>query len=462
MPPSVTQADKLNMVVETVGRLVRRGAMSNLCKIFDTLRAVEISHVLQKLARPDRRLAFRALYEHDLDKCSEALTEIGTEVAVRLIEGMEIEQIEHLLAKMAPDDQAPFIDALPDELREELLAKMQVEEKAEVEELLSFPSETAGRIMTPNVFSLEEDLTVDDAISELQKITAEHEMVFYIYVVDQRNHLVGIISLRQLLQNAPHRPLKDFMTTDVISVRTHTDQEEVAREVANYNLLAVPVVDEENKLVGIVTVDDVIDVIREEAQEDLFALAGIDATDRALGTPFQSMKRRIPWLILSPFAAFSISVFVIDRFRDVLLDVKYAILLPLVAAMGGHAATQTLTVVVRGISTGEVTGETGRRAFAKEFVVGGLNGIILGLTAAGLTWGFFGPKVAAVICVSLLFLMTVAAVVGTLVPITLKRLNFDPAIASSLFVITMTDMLGFLAFLGLAVAALKYFPDVAA
>ncbi len=453
-------------MVESVSRLVRRGATSNLLKIFEKARPVEIAAVLQDLPRPERREAFSTLFQNDIEKTAEAISELKEEVAISLLDSLENPQIEKILRAMPPDDAAVLIEALPEERREELLAKMKIDEKGEVQELLEFDSETAGRIMTTNVLALIEDLTVEQAISELQKrLRDEPENSFYLYVIDDRGHLVGVCSLRELLIRSPETRLKQFMKTDVISARTHTDQEEVAHLVADYNLLAVPVVDEENKLIGLVTVDDVIDVIREEATEDIFALAGVDADDRALGNASRSFKRRIPWLLVSLGTAL-ISVVVVSQFHTTLQqNLEFAILLPLVAAIGGHAATQTMTVVVRGISTGEVNSETGRRAFFKEVAVGLINGLVMGVAGAGLVAlrGKSleeGATLGAIVFLSMIVIMLVAAVIGSFIPITLKRFNFDPAIASSVFVITITDVLGFFAFLGLATMTLRFFPQL--
>ena len=456
---------RLQWMVESVSRLVRRGATSNLLKIFEKAHPVEVSAVLQNLPRSERRSAFTTLFHHDIKKTSEAISEVTPEVAVKLFDLLEVDDVEKILREMTPDDAAVLIDELPEERRDELLGKMKMEEKAEVEELLEFPSETAGRIMTPNVLAMDEDLTIANAISEMQKRLEEPENSFYLYVVDDRNHLVGVSSLRQLLirfLRTPDTRLKELMTTDVISVRADTDQEEVARLVADYNLLAIPVVDHENKLVGLVTVDDVIDVIREEATEDLFALAGVEADDRALGDAPRSFRRRVPWLLIS-LATGLISVFVVSQFRATIdSNVEFAILLPLVAAIGGHAATQTMTVVVRGISTGEVNSETSRRAFFKELLVGLINGPVMG-TVGALAIGLFrgnsladGVMLGAIVFVSLVVIMAVASIMGAFIPITLKRFNFDPAVASAVFVITITDVIGFCAFLGLATLALRW------
>ncbi len=220
---------------------------------------------------------------------------------------------------------------------------------ADVGDLLEYPEKTAGRIMNPKVFALSEDMTAAEAITALQG-SRDVEMVFYLYVIDGRRHLVGVVSLRRLLLVPPDTPLKRIMTTDLISARVDMDQEEVARQVASYNLLAIPVVDEENKLVGVITVDDVIDVIKDEATEDVYRLAGLASDDRVFTTPAESLRKRLPWLIVNLATAF-IAASVVKLFEGTIgVVTSLAVFMPVVAGMGGNAATQTLAVIVRGIA----------------------------------------------------------------------------------------------------------------
>src|SRR5262245_57928584 len=212
---------------------------------------------------------------------------------------LQTEEIASVLQELPTDDAVLFIGELPVDMRERLLGLMKVEASTDVQELLSFPEGTAGRIMTPDVFALKEDMTVGETISAIQEASRDVELVYYLYIVDDRNHLVGVSSLRQLLLVPPTTPLKKIMSTDVISVRTDTDQEEVAQIVARYDLLGVPVVDDENKLVGIITVDDVLDVIREEATEDIYALSGVSSEDSVLSPPLRSVRLRLPWLLVN-------------------------------------------------------------------------------------------------------------------------------------------------------------------
>jgi magnesium transporter len=283
------------------------------------------------------------------------------------------------------------------------------------------------------------------------------EVVFYLYIIDNRRHLVGVASLRRLLLVPPSTPLKRIMTTDIISVRVDMDQEEVARQVASYNLLAIPVVDNENKLVGVITVDDVIDVIKDEATEDVYRLAGVSGDDRVFTRPSESLRKRLPWLqvnlVTALVAASVVAIFEgsIERWTTL------AVFMPVVAGMGGNAAMQTLTVIVRGIALGELTFANTRKALLKEALVGLGNGIGVGVVAALVVWLWKGNAwLGLVIGSAMIINMFVAATAGTLIPLGLRALKVDPALASSVFITTLTDVFGFLSFLGLATLVLRY------
>jgi magnesium transporter len=282
-------------------------------------------------------------------------------------------------------------------------------------------------------------------------------MVFYLYVVDARRHLVGVVSLRRLLLVSPETPLKRIMTADIISARVDMDQEEVARQVAAYNLLAIPVVDAENKLVGIITVDDVIDVIKDEATEDIYRLAGVAGDERAFTPATESLRKRLPWLGINLVTAF-LAAAVVGLFEGTIdLFPVLAVFMPIVAGMGGNAGTQTLTVIVRGIALGELSWSNSRKALLKEVLVGLGNGVVLGATAAVVVWLVRGnPTLGLVLGLAMIINMFVAAAAGTLVPLGLRAANVDPALASSVFITTMTDMFGFFSFLGLATVFARY------
>ena len=276
--------------------------------------------------------------------------------------------------------------------------------------------------------------------------------------MDQSNQfLVGVVSLRELLLNPPSMPLKKIMATDVISMPTTVDQEEVARIVGQYNLVAVPIVDEENRLVGMVTVDDVVDVLRDEATEDIYSLAGVDTEERVTTPAIRSLRLRLPWLHVNLITAVLASTVVYAFSKTISQVVALAVLMPIVAGMGGNAAIQTLTVTVRGLALGELTWANSKRIIIKEVLVGIGNGAVLGVVTALIAWLWFKrPLLGVIIGLAMIINLFVAALTGILIPLVLKRLKADPAVASGIFVTTFTDVCGFFSFLGLATLFLKW------
>jgi magnesium transporter len=282
-------------------------------------------------------------------------------------------------------------------------------------------------------------------------------MVFYLYVVDERRHLVGVVSLRRLLLVSPETPLKRIMTADLISARVDMDQEEVARQVASYNLLAIPVVDQENKLAGVITVDDVIDVIKDEATEDIYRLAGVSGDESVFTPAAETFRKRLPTLTIQLITLFAAAA-VVALFEPTIAKVTaLAVFMPIVAGIGATAATQTLTVMVRGLALGELNWSNSRKALLKEVSIGIGNGVLLGVVAAVVAWVAKGdPVLGALLGVAMVVNLFVAAAAGTLVPLGLRAANLDPALASSVVVTTLTDVLGFGTFLGFATLFLRY------
>jgi magnesium transporter len=445
------------LLAETVRKLLARGAVVNAFNILNRLHAADVAGILGDLPEQLRREAFTTLNRRNLGLASEALSELGPERGALLLSEMSSQEIGDLLQELDPDDAAAFVSALPSELQESILGAMRTKEASEVEDLLQYPEETAGRIMSPKVFSLHEETTVGDAIRKLQD-AGDLPMVFYIYVVDDQGKLSGVLSLRQLLLKRPEIKLKDIMVTDVIRVTADTDQEEVAQLVASYNLLAVPVVDQQNNLVGFITVDDVIDVIKDEATEDIFRLAGVDTDERVFNPPRTSVVKRIPWLVVNLATAF-IAALVVSQFEGAIAQFAVlAVFMPIVPSMGGNAGNQALTVMVRGIALGELSWANSRKALFKEILVGAVNGLATGVLAGLVAyWWKANPWLGAVLALAMLGNLVVAAVAGTLVPLVLRRMKIDPALASSVFVTTATDVAGFLLFLGLGAAFLARF-----
>ena len=447
---------KIDVVLDSVRRLLRLGATANLVNLLQKQHPADLAQVFAELGEKDRASAFTLLLDRNSKLAMEALSELGPEGGAALLADRSAEDIARLLHDLPSDDAASIIDNLPEALSTAVLELIEKRPGDEVGELLEYDEQTAGRIMNPKVFALSEDMTAGEAITTLQG-ARDVEMVFYLYVVDIRRHLVGVISLRRLLLVPPTTPLKRIMTTDLTSVRTGTDQEEVARLVASYNLLAIPVVDEENKLVGVITVDDVIDVIKDEATEDVYRLAGVAGDDRVFSTAGESLRKRVPWLEVNLVTAF-LAASVVALFEGRIKDLPaLAVFMPVVAGMGGNAATQTLTVIVRGIALGELTWANSRKALFKEAAVGLGNGLACGVVGAIVVWILKGdPFLGAILCAAMIINMFVAATAGTLIPLALRAMKVDPALASSVFITTLTDVFGFASWLGLGSLFVKY------
>jgi magnesium transporter len=453
MPPPQR---RIELILESVRRLLRMGATPNLVNLLQKQHPADLAQIFGELPEKERHAAFNTLVEKNGKLTMEALSELGPEKGAKLLALRSAEEIARLTQEIASDDAAALIDYLPEELSTVVLELIRPKPGGGVSELLEYEERTAGRLMNPNVFALAEELTAGEAIIALQN-ARDVEMVFYLYVVDERRHLVGVVSLRRLLLVPPDTPLKRIMTSDVYSARVDTDQEEVARMVASYNLLAVPVVDAENKLAGVITVDDVIDVIKDEATEDVFRLAGVSKEDGVLTPPQESLRRRLPWLGVNLVTAF-IAASVVALFSQTIDKVvALAALMPVVAGMGGNAATQTLAVIVRGLALGELTWTNARQALLKEGLVGLGNGLVLGLVAAIGAWAWTGrPVIGGVLALAMIINMFIAATAGTLIPLGLRALKVDPALASSVFITTLTEVFGFFSFLGLATIFLRF------
>ena len=446
---------RIDLVLDSAKRLLRIGATANLLNLLQKQHPADLAQLFGELSDRDREAAFSVLADRNGRLAMETVSEIGPEGGAALLGTRSAEDIARLAQEIPSDDAAALIDYLPEELSTAVLALMRPKESGVVENLLEYEEQTAGRIMNPNVFALSEEMTVGQAIAELQG-ARDVEMVFYLYVVDERRHLVGVTSLRRLLLVSPETPLKRIMTADLISARVDTDQEEVARQVASYNLLAIPVVDPENKLVGIITVDDVIDVIKDEATEDILRLAGVSGDESVFTSPLESLKLRFPWLAVNLVTAF-VAASVVALFEHTISRLTVlAIFMPIVAGMGGNAATQTLTVIVRGIALGELTWSNARKALIKEIIVGVSNGLATVVIAAIVVSLFRGdPVIGVLLGVAMLFNLLVAAIAGTLIPLGLKAMKIDPALASSVFITMFTDVVGFGSFLGLATLYLR-------
>lgn len=373
-------------------------------------------------------------------------SELEQEIVLRLIENMPAEKVAGILEQMPNDDVVDILGNLSGEQAKALLDLMIKASSEEVGELLGRDPETAGGIMVADFIALKEETTAKEAVEALQKEYVDIEMPFYLYVVDDHGHLVGVVSLRQLVIVHPATKLKSIMATEVVCVRTNPDQEEVAKIVAHYNILAVPVVDENNMLVGIVTVDDVIDIIREEATEDIFKMAGISGDVEYIETQtiFKSIRKRLPWLLASWIGGI-IACYVVGHFQQSLSKLVYlAAFMPIIMGMGGNVGTQTSASVMRGLATGRINIRQIWRVILKELTVGFCLGFFYGVMIslfAQFRYGFGLWELGLVVGFAMICSMTVAATLASCLPLAFHRLGTDPAVATGPFVTTFTDIL---------------------
>jgi magnesium transporter len=446
---------KLQLLIETTRRLIRRQATANLTRIMTKTHPADVAHLLEYLNEREQRAIFDLI--HDSEKAAEVLSEIDKALSAQLLEGMDKQRITEILQVMSSDDRAGFVSELPEELAEEILSLMAKKQSEQVEDLLSYQEDTAGRIMTPDFFALLDETSAKEAIEALQR-ASEAEMVFYVYVTDSRDHLVGVISLRQLITVPPTKTLKEIMVTDVISVRTDMDQEEVAQVAEKYNILAVPVVDEENKLVGIITVDDIIDVIREEATEDIMKMAGTSEDEFVYRDNVLKVSRfRLPWILTNLFGGL-ITGYLLWLFKVTIRDVLALVtFIPVITAMGGNVGVQSSSIMVRGFATGRVDFDSLKRFLFREVRVGMIMGITCGVAVGLVGYLWHGnAAIGLVVAIAMVVAMTIASTMGTLAPAFFKKMKIDPAIASGPFVTTANDITGILVYFGVATLFLKY------
>jgi len=435
------------VLLDTVRRLNRRGAVAHLLRLLDKTHPADMAWVFRHLTPVERKKIFNVIAQ--TETVGEFLSEVDQAIMLELVQDLTPKFMVAIISEMASDDVADLLEALPVEKADEIRQLMVKEDREEVDELLQYHPETAGGLMSPDFMALDGELTAGDAIKIVQERSEEMEMSFYLYITHGENQLAGVISLRELLLHPPYRQLKNIMNSNVTSVTTDTNQDEVAHVISQYNILAVPVVDNSYKLVGIVTVDDIIDVIREEASEDFLRMAGVGKdTEILLKSTTANALTRAPWLFASWIGGI-ISMLIISFFHDELAKLlALAAFIPIVIGMGGNIATQSSTIIIRGIATGRVNMQELGKVIFKEMRVGLILGTFYGLFLGVLA--FFGYTdhrfLGFVVGLSVFLVMTLAATVGTLVPLILKRLNFDTAIATGPFVTTSIDILGVLAY----------------
>ena len=424
-----------------------------LRSILHKLEPADLASLIKLLKPRELRLFVNALLS--LDKAQETLIELPESQLPGIFEQLEPEQIQKLLVYASAEEAAYFLRPFGSKEQGPLLEHIDKKKQQKVLQLLNYAEDTAGRIMQTQFFSLPTSITAGEGLRVLRQ-RAQTESIYYIYCVDQEEQLVGIISLRQLAIAPENRRLEEFVKEEVISVATDTPTDKVADLVSHYDFVALPVVDSHKKLLGIITVDDVLDVIQEQATAKIYAQAGLQENDRVFTPASESIKKRAPWMLLNLVLAVVASS-VVSLFEHTMHElIILASLKNIVAGLGGNTAIQSLTVVTRGLATGDFSFISHGRALFKETFVGVTLGLLTGFSAALLTYFWKGnAMVSVVIFISMVLNSFIASVSGSLVPMALRRLDWDPAVGSGVLVTMITDIFSFFSFLGIATLGLR-------
>ena len=402
----------------------------------------DVAEVLEGLSSEQAAVLVHRLFLRQA--AAEPLGEMDPDDSAGLVAQLDRAEASEILARMDPDDAADLLLELPDEVQDELLARLNRRDAAVLAGLMAYPSDTAGGLMSPEIVPLSLSMSVQEAIDLLRRRQEEAETVYYAYAVDDAGRLQGVLSLRDMALAAQGKSLSDLVVRDAVKVKVTEDVEEVARTFDKYDYFALPVVDENDRLLGVITVDDVIDVIREEATEDIYGLASVPTEEGVDTGWWRSLRLRLPWLYVRLLTALAAAV-VVGLFEATIAKIAaLAVLMGVIAGQGGSAGMQTVTIITRGIALGEIAPRQGRRLLAKEILLGAANGVLIGATIGLITYFWKGEFLMGVAAfLAMLLNMVVAGVSGVVIPLAVRGLGKDPALASGIFLTTVTDVLGF-------------------
>ncbi len=439
----------VGIYIDTLRKLCHRKATHNIRKIIDRLHPADVANIFRHLEVEEKKYVFDLI--PDVVLKAQILGELEEITTRELLEGMDAKKVVQILQNMPSDELTDVVALLPEQVAKRVLADLKEITSTEVEELLRYDKETAGGIMTPRFLALDENTTAEEGIKEVRK-AYEAETVFYIYVVDQEGHLSGVVSLRELIIAPPDACLSSIMRPDVWKVHTHVDQEHVAKLVSRYNILAIPVVDDKNVMVGIITVDDILDVIRREATEDILMMGGAQSQEYLSTSVLKRAKLRIPWLFATWMGGF-LALQIVGHFKGLLEGMVYlAAFMPIISGMGGNVGAQTSAIVVRGLATGRVNPREVMKVLGKELktglILGSCYGALLGLVARVQFTSV--PMLSVTVGLAICSAMVMAATIASILPLIFVRINVDPAIASGPSLATTVDVLSIFTYFTIA------------
>ncbi len=435
-----------------------RGDGAELRLLLSGFHAADMADLLQHLD-DDERLHILGLLDDEI--VGEVMLHLPDEQREKFLAELAPQRISDIVEELSTDDAADIVSELSEKVAEEVLHNLELSDQEateEIRDLLRYDDNTAGGRMTTDYVAVARGETVSASIERIREFVQETELdVHVLYVVDQEYHLVGVVRLQDLVLRPPTAVVGSFMLTDLITVAPDEDQGTIAQVMQRYELITVPVIDDHGILLGVVTFDDIAAIIDDETSEDMLYLAGVTNDESPTTSPLLSIRRRLPWLIINLGTAFLASM-VVSNFEGTIHKITaLAALMPIVAGMGGNAAVQAITVMVRSMALGEMGSEMRRRAIIKEVTVGLLNGLVMGLIAGTVVWLLWeNMHLGILISAAMLVNLLMAGAAGALIPLLLRRFNFDPALSSGPIVTTVTDVCGFFTFLGLATLTLNW------
>jgi len=436
-------------------RLLKTGAHFRAEKLLERIHPADLGPLLADLTPDEIRIVIDLLFKHH--RAATMLRELPPELLPDIIEAISNQRMAEVLNRLEIDDMLELVEALPEERRDIVMQHLPASRREELRNAELYPPRSAGRAMTTNFAALDEKMSAQEAIDSLRAARSDpSDAILYLYVVDEMQRLTGVVPIRRLVMAQPDTPVQELAIREMLSTPPDADQEEVAQLVARYDLLAIPVTDVDGTMLGVITVDDVIDVITEEATQDIYNLAGLSEEDRVFSTARVSIRKRLPWMLLNLCTAFSAGA-VVGLFESTISEiVSLAMFLPVVAGVGGNGGIQTLTVITRAIALGEIEFSSGVRAVGKEMWVGLVVGAAAGLISGGIAYLLHdNVYMGLVLFLSMIVTMVTASLFGAAVPLVLKALRQDPALGSGILVTFATDALGFFSFLGIATLLLK-------
>jgi magnesium transporter len=409
----------------------------------------DIAQILEDVTPETRKRIFRLL---PVETASEAIVEMDEESRPEeLLMQLSPSQAAKIIEELDPADAADLLAQIPLKDLRQIMARLQVESTQQIEQLMTYDEESAGGIMTPELLKVPENFSKREAMEEVLRISDEMEDFFVIYVVDENDFLLGTVSINDLIRAKPWVKVRELIDKDCVKVHVDTDQEEVARLISKYNLADIPVVDSSGHLLGRITFDDVMDVLEEENTEDILRIAGVSEDEELSGGWKNAVKSRLPWLLVNLLTAFAAGL-VISSFSDTIDKIVIiASFMPIVAGVAGNSATQALAVTIRRISTDRINAKQNIRVIIKEVSVGLVNGFLLGAITGMVAFSLGGnPMLGLVVYLAMVGNLLIGAFAGSAIPLFLHRMKIDPAVASSILMTALTDILGFTLLLGLA------------